>query len=182
MILLTLALCGVAIAQPLDTLWTRTYGGNSGEEGTAVCATIDGGFAIVGLTSSLGAGGSDAWLVKTDSAGNIEWNRTYGGNGYDGINAIVQTADSGFVLAGRCNGAPYLNQDGWVIKTDRLGDTVWTRTFSVDTLANFESVQQTSGCRLHCSRQPDACRRVAVQRLSCTIEQPRRYPMDADAR
>ncbi len=54
-----------------DTLWTRTFGGDQDERAFSVAATADGGFAFGGWTGSAGAGGADAWLVKTDPAGRI---------------------------------------------------------------------------------------------------------------
>ena len=62
-----------------DTLWTRTYGGAGKDEGHHVIQANDGGFLIAGMTESSGAGGSDAYVVKVDSVGAIEWSHTYGG-------------------------------------------------------------------------------------------------------
>ena len=60
--------------------WSKTYGGTGTDVPTGnIVQTSDGGYALSGCTTSSGAGQSDAWLVKTDSVGNIEWNITYGG-------------------------------------------------------------------------------------------------------
>ncbi len=60
--------------------WSKIYGGTGHDYATGNnVQTNDGGYAISGFTSSFGAGGADAWLMKTDSVGNIEWNMTYGG-------------------------------------------------------------------------------------------------------
>ncbi len=63
-----------------DTTWTKTYGGDSSDVGNGLQITNDGGYIIVGTTKSYGAGGEDAWLLKTDSNGIIDWTKTFGGN------------------------------------------------------------------------------------------------------
>ena len=52
------------------------------------------------MTSSFGAGGFDYWLVKTDSQGNMQWNKTYGGAQDDFATSVVETHDAGYSLAG----------------------------------------------------------------------------------
>ncbi len=80
--------------------WSKTYGGPNDETASALVRTTDGGYALAGYTYSFGAGQSDAWLVKTDGLGNMEWNMTYGGSSYDFAYALVQTTDGGYALAG----------------------------------------------------------------------------------
>jgi hypothetical protein len=55
-----------------DTVWTRTFGGASGDEAAAVQQTPDGGFVVVGTTHSFGAGSCDVWVVKTDAEGRVD--------------------------------------------------------------------------------------------------------------
>jgi hypothetical protein len=108
--------------------WNKTYGGTNPDSAYALVQTSDGGYALAGYTSSYGAG-VDFWLVKTDASGNSQWNQTYGGTGYDGAYALVQTNDGGYVLAGLTEsfGAGY--EDFWLVRTDSSGNMQWNRTY-----------------------------------------------------
>jgi hypothetical protein len=112
--------------------WNRTFGGTSSEWGTTAIQTSDGGYVICGGTFSFGAGERDAWLVKTDSMGNEEWNRTFGGGLADRANWVQQTSDGGYVLVGETisyGAVPDFVYDIWLIKTDSNGTEEWNRTF-----------------------------------------------------
>jgi hypothetical protein len=82
--------------------WNRTYGGTGDSYAESLIQTIDGGYAMIGSTdlnaSIPVAGGFDIWLVKTDSEGNLQWNQTYGGLGYDEGRSIIQTEDGGYTI------------------------------------------------------------------------------------
>jgi PKD repeat protein len=84
-------------------LWTKSYGGINEDFAWSVVETDDGGYALAGYTKSFGAGGSDLWLVKTDSSGNQEWNKTFGGPNYDEATSVTQTSDGGYIIAGYTN-------------------------------------------------------------------------------
>jgi hypothetical protein len=110
--------------------WAKTYGGTDDEHTVNVAQTLDGGYALVGYTKSFGAGGGqDVYFVKTDAAGNMQWNKTYGGNGTDGCLGMVQTNDGGYTLAGLTNSFGAGNQDYWLIKTDASGNMQWNKTY-----------------------------------------------------
>jgi parallel beta-helix repeat protein len=96
--------------------WPKTYGGSGADTVWAVIETYDGGFLVVGDTTSYGAGAEDFWLVKTDSSGNVEWTRTYGGTGSDTASSIQQTGDGGYVVTGRTNSYGAGQNDFWLIK------------------------------------------------------------------
>jgi hypothetical protein len=100
--------------------WNQTFGGTDYDDASAMVVTSDGGFALAGHTVSFGAGKYDFWLVKTDAYGNVQWNQTYGGEGYEDANSLVQTSDRGYLLAGAINSV-YASSDWWVIKTDAQG-------------------------------------------------------------
>ncbi len=107
--------------------WSKTYGGLENEEGFSVTQTFDKGYAFVGFTDSYGAGGYDVYLVKTDSQGNFQWQRTYGGSDWDFGYSIQQLPDSGFVICGLTYSYGLGNGNVYVIRTNKNGDTLWTR-------------------------------------------------------
>lgn len=109
--------------------WHQTYGGPARDRARALIQTADGGFALAGDTWSYGAGNNDMWLVKTDANGVMQWNQTYGGVKEDGACALVQTADSGFALAGRTSSYGAGNNDMWLVKIDANGVLQWSQTY-----------------------------------------------------
>jgi hypothetical protein len=109
--------------------WNKTYGGTGGELANALVQTGDGGYALAGATSSYGSGGADAWLVKTDAAGNVMWNKTFGGTGSDSAGSVVQTGDGGYAIAGVTNSSGAGSNDFWLVKTDASGNALWNKTY-----------------------------------------------------
>ncbi|MFX0052052.1 MAG: hypothetical protein ACFE8U_12285 [Candidatus Hermodarchaeota archaeon] len=110
-------------------IWNHTYGRSEEDRAKAVIQTVDGGFVIAGSTSSQDADSSDAWLIKTNVNGVVEWNRTYGGMEDDGAEAIIQTVDEGFALAGFTRSYGVGNSDAWLIKTDKNGIPEWNQSY-----------------------------------------------------
>ncbi len=111
--------------------WERTYGGVQSEKASSLVQTLDGGYAIAGYTMPSG-GKTDFWLVKIDSTGNMEWNRTYGGFEQDIAHSLVQTADGGYALAGHTYSFGGGECDAWLVKTDSMGNLEWNRTYGGD--------------------------------------------------
>ena len=112
--------------------WDRTFGGfvsSSGDGGWAVDLTKDGGYIVTGYTKSYGAGGKDLWLIKTDSVGNKQWDKTFGGPKDDVGMSVVQTRDGGYIVAGRTASFGSGNDDIWLLKVDPKGREQWNRTF-----------------------------------------------------
>ncbi len=109
--------------------WNKTYGGTGNENAWSVVHTSDGGYAVAGATYSFGAGTQDFWLVKTDSDGTMQWNKTYGGTNRESARSLVQTSDEGYALAGITNSFGAGANDVWLVKTDWAGDMEWSRTY-----------------------------------------------------
>jgi len=109
--------------------WNRTYGGSDTEWGNSLIQAGDGGFVIAGDTKSFGAGSYDAWLVKTDSQGIVQWNKTYGGTDLDSAQSVIQTSDGGYALGGLTFSFGKGLRDFWLIKTDSEGNMQWNKTY-----------------------------------------------------
>jgi hypothetical protein len=140
--------------------WQNTIGGNSGDALYYAHQTNDGGYILGGSSiSNISSdktenciGGSDIWIVKTDTSGNIQWQNTIGGNLIDEIASIQQTTDGGYFLGGwsrsnisgdvreNCNGW----SEYWIIKTDASGTIQWQNTIGGNDLDLLYSIQQTN--------------------------------------
>ncbi|MEX0813017.1 MAG: PKD domain-containing protein [Chitinophagales bacterium] len=112
-----------------DTLWTKTYGGTDTESGKSLIIDSDGGFVIIGNTWSFGTGSSDALVLKTDSLGNVQWSKTYGGNSYEEMSSVYLTSDGGYLFAGESSSFGAGNEDILVFKTNSLGSLEWSKTY-----------------------------------------------------
>lgn len=120
--------------------WSKAIGGIGIEWGYSVKQTFDGGYVTAGYTNSFGNGGYDMYLVKTDSAGNILWEKSYGGSDWDFGYCVQQTPDSGFVLCGETYSYGSGNTDAFFVRTDKNGDTLWTRTAGGDSVDVANSI------------------------------------------
>ena len=122
---------------PVPERWDRTFGGADDDEGAAVARCSDGGYVVVGTTSSFGAGKSDIYLVKADAKGNLVWTQTFGDTDYDYGQSVQTTTDGGCIIAGCVRDSVCL------IKTDAEGNQVWTKTFGDAVTDGGLSVLQT---------------------------------------
>ncbi len=109
--------------------WNRTFGGGEEDGAKSVHQTYDDGYIFAGFTASYGAGDYDAWLIKVDQDGNLQWNKTFGGKGYDSASSVYQTSDGGYILAGGTESYGAGKRDAWLIKTDSKGNQQWEKTF-----------------------------------------------------
>ena len=110
-------------------IWSKHYGGAEFESGRRVLHKKNVGFYICGFTSSIGAGGFDFYLVKTDESGVFEWENSYGGTGWEKVHDALITVDTNIIMVGETSSNPTDNKDIYIIKTNQIGDTLWTKTF-----------------------------------------------------
>ncbi len=78
----------------------KIFGGHGFEEGRSISMTRDNGYVIAGMTDSYGFGGKDVWLLKVDSNGVEEWNRTYGGGSNDWGISVKEAEGWCYIVAG----------------------------------------------------------------------------------
>ena len=118
--------------------WNVTFGGIADDSSASVQQTSDGGFIIAGQSCSYGNAANNAWLLKTDSAGNELWNNTFS-NVISTGKSVQQTSDGGYIVAG------YIEPgDAWLIKANSTGTKLWDKNFGGPSGDNFKSIQLTS--------------------------------------
>ncbi len=124
--------------------WQNTIGGTQNDYLNNIEQTADGGY-IIGGTSFSGIGfdksadkmgAQDYWIVKVNSIGVVEWEKTIGGNAYDYLHIIHQTPDGGYIAGGYSDSGISGNKseasqgfiDYWVVKLDGAGNVEWDNT------------------------------------------------------
>ncbi|MBM7560374.1 Ig-like domain-containing protein [Marinitoga litoralis] len=138
--------------------WQKTFGGSDSDSAHSIEQTTDGGFIVAGYTKSNDGdvtgnhGGADYWIIKLDSNGNLEWQKTFGGSNWDYAQSIEQTTDGGFIVAGYTwsndgdvtgNHGLY-SYDYWIIKLDENGNLEWQKTFGGSDSDSAHSIEQTT--------------------------------------
>ena len=127
-----------------NTEFDKTYGGPNLDQVRSVTETSDGGYALTGRTESFASDGFDAWLIKTDSDGNEQFNKTFDREDGDEVNSVVQTSDGGYALAGTTQSLGSGTGDGWLIKTDSDGNEEFDRTYGGSEFEAWESITETA--------------------------------------
>jgi len=141
-----------------NILWEKSYGGTDYERAFVMLNTTN-GYLLAGSASSATGeitsvhGGGDVWLVKTDTSGNLLWEKTYGGSAWDEVAAICKTTDGGYVFVGdtySTDGDITFNHGGasdiWVVKINDTGKIMWQRCYggSLNDYGN-DVIQTTDG-------------------------------------
>lgn len=116
-------------AQPLTLRWERVFGGPASDFGAELRITKDGGALVVGSTTSKGAGGYDAWMLRLDRDGKLLWERTMGGVGDEVIYGGGAMPDGGLTFVGYTASKGAGKKDLWVVRLDADGRVLWDRTY-----------------------------------------------------
>jgi len=112
-----------------DTLWTTILGGSEMDRGYSICNSYNGGFLIVGLTKSYGAGGFDIYLAELTSEGDTLSTKTYGFGENETGYSISQVPDSCYLISASTNSIGAGSNDIYLVKLDQNLDTLWTETY-----------------------------------------------------
>ncbi|MCH8903669.1 MAG: gliding motility-associated C-terminal domain-containing protein [Bacteroidetes bacterium] len=142
-VVLALIITGLCKYSGGQTAFQAVYGGANVDVANSVQQTSDNGYLLAGWTKSYGIGGSDFYLIKVDSIGNVQWSKTIGGPSDEGITCIQNTSDNGFILAGGTNsfGAP---GDIYLVKIDSNGIVQWSKNYGGIDIELANSVMQTT--------------------------------------
>jgi hypothetical protein len=147
--------------------WDKDFGGTGDDYLNSIQQTMDGGYILGGSsTSDIGGDKSqdnhdslgvsyDYWILKTDSLGVKQWEKSYGGNHYDFFSNVIQTTDGGYIIAGYSDSDSSGDKtqpnwdtsatgfDFWMVKTDSLGNKQWDRVIGGNSDDMYVFVEQT---------------------------------------
>ncbi|MFI5218135.1 MAG: T9SS type A sorting domain-containing protein [Bacteroidia bacterium] len=119
--------------------WAKCFGGSNDDQARSIIQTNDGGFVVAGFSNSNDSnvtgnhGGPDYWVIKLDNAGNLQWQKSYGGTNGDYGQSVYQTFDQGYIVAGytTSNDGDVSGNNGyedfWIIKIDSMGFLQWQK-------------------------------------------------------
>ncbi|MFC1955746.1 hypothetical protein ACFLWZ_04360 [Chloroflexota bacterium] len=124
--------------------WQKTYGGRSGDSAHTIQQTVDEGYIMAGFTTSFGAGKSDYWVLKLSPNGSVDWQKTYGGSGWDYAYSIQQTTDGGYIVAGSTGSFGAGKSDYWILKLASNGNAQWQKTYGGSGEDSAYYIQQTT--------------------------------------
>ncbi len=152
-----------ANAQTVPTIqWQKSLGGSDDDYANSIQQTTDGGYIVAGYSYSndgdvIGHHGStnyaDYWIVKLDSNGEIQWQKSYGGSNDDIAYSVQQTTDGGYIVAGESysndgdvtgHHGSTINSDYWVVKLDNNGTMQWQKSLGGSSSDSASSIQQTA--------------------------------------
>jgi hypothetical protein len=146
----------IKISSNGDIRWQKALGGTGNENVQSIQPLADGGYIVAGYTESNDGdvsgnhGGQDAWIVKLNSSGAIQWQKTLGGTGNENAQSIQPTTDGGYIVAGQTlsnNGDVTGNhgaQDAWLVKLSTSGVIHWKKTLGGTANEDARSIQPTT--------------------------------------
>ncbi|QRA43672.1 T9SS type A sorting domain-containing protein [Chryseobacterium cucumeris] len=135
--------------------WQKTLGGSHVDDAQSIRQTTDGGYIIAGSSNSSDGdisgnhGNYDYWIVKLDSNGNMQWQKSLGGSSMDMAQSIQQTSEGGYIVAGSSSSndgdvsGNHGGGDYWIVKLDINGNIQWQKSLGGSSSEQVNSVQQT---------------------------------------
>ncbi|KAA2224819.1 T9SS type A sorting domain-containing protein [Chryseobacterium sediminis] len=136
--------------------WQKALGGSNNDVIQYIRQTTDGGYIAAGSSKSVDGdatvnhGNFDFWVIKLDTNGTIQWQKSLGGSGLDEAQSIQQTSDGGYIVAGSSSSndgdvsGSQGGQDYWVVKLNNTGNIQWQKSLGGSDSDQLSSVQQTS--------------------------------------
>jgi len=140
--------------------WQKSFGGQYADQLRSIIQTGDRGYLLAGSSNSPESGNksekcygrSDYWVLKLDAKGDLEWQKAYGGEGDDQLQAALQSKDGNFLLAGSSSSGTTGNKnasngkgmDFWLLKIDPAGDILWQQTYDVGKTDQLTSLEENA--------------------------------------
>ena len=136
--------------------WQKSLGGSLDDAPNSIKQTLDGGYIVAGDSNSNDGdvtgnhGNTDVWVVKLNSSGALEWQKSLGGSGWDEASSIQQTIDGGYIVGGSStssDGDVTENKgstDYWIVKLSSGGILEWQKSYGGSNSEGINSIQQTS--------------------------------------
>ena len=132
-----------SIVSEICIVLPKVFGGSNNDYGYSIVETADGGFVVTGYMDSLG-NNSQVYLLKTDSNGNLLWEKNFGESGYYRGQSVIETTDRGLVVTGSYGPSSGGRSQCYLLKTDSAGNILWEKNFGDSTYTNGYSVIETA--------------------------------------
>lgn len=144
--------------------WQKTYGGSGADTIYSIEGTQDGGYIVASATKSNNGdvsgnhGNQDCWIIKIGENGTLQWQKCFGGSGYDVAYFVEKTKDNGYVIgsATASNEIIGMGKEGdiWVFEIDEEGNVKWKRTLGFDVIEDQNFFSKTNDGGLLVSGEP----------------------------
>lgn len=131
-----LVICLTGLAQ---VTFQKTFGGEGIDVPQAIKVCSNGEYVVGGYSNSIGTGGHDIFLSKINLKGEVIWTKSYGGSDDEFCHDVLQTRDLGYLIGGRTKSFGNGTTNMYLIKTDSLGDTLWTKVLQT---SNYDAINK----------------------------------------
>jgi hypothetical protein len=143
-------------------IWQKCYGGIDGDGPYSLALTNDNGYIVVGKTWNNNSGDvtgghnnsssndiTDAWVIKVDSIGNLEWQKCLGGSANEIAYSVIQSFNGHFIIAGTANSfdgdvvGVHGLIDMWIVELDTGGNVINSKCFGGSLGDAAHSIEQS---------------------------------------